>query len=107
MVSCLPVIPLEILKHQLNDLALENVVTTESGGWNSLLSIGGSNRLKLLNVGLNTQNVIAAVTLGLAFPKVNVSPLSFPPSTKLTPPRSQHRRSDPFPTTAQPSPAQA
>ena len=80
------------------DSVLANVMSDEEGILNSVLSNDNSN---LANTKVNSQNVIAASTLGLAFPKVRVVQCSFLPSIKLTPPSSQPPRSYYNPTTAQ------
>ena len=54
-------------------LALQNVTVNEEKSLNSLLSSSALNNLNLMNVGVDLQNVMAALTLGLAFPEVHIS----------------------------------
>ena len=68
------------------DPALQNA--NQALGLNNILSSSVSDQLNLGNVGVNTQNVMAALTLGLAFPEVRIAQVSSSPATKLTPPSS-------------------
>lgn len=78
------------LQHGLQALIIDPALqkANQASGLNNILSSSVSDQLNLGNVGVNTQNVMAALTLGLAFPEVRIAQVSSSPATKLTPPSS-------------------
>lgn len=74
--------------------ALQNVTSNEGTTLNSLLSNIASTNLNAANVGVSLQNIMAALTMGLAFPKVATALLGIVSSDGTTT-TSTNRKRDP------------
>lgn len=90
------------LRALIINLALQTVTSNEGHTLYFMLSNSASIKMNLMDVSVDLQNAMAALTLGLAFREVRTSQISLSPSTKLIPPRSQPLGSAPSPPMAQP-----
>lgn len=75
--------------------ALQTVISNPGQTLNSLASNSASTELNLMNVGLDLQNVMAALTLGLAFPEVATPQISTVSSDGTTTTATNPTKRDP------------